>query len=544
VINPRARPCDDVAIRSTRGFADCSARQRQWVLVATILASAIANIDGSVVNVALPAIAKDLATSVASIQWVVNAYTLSLAALVLSGGAAGDHFGRRRVFMTGLAVFAIASLGCGLSFGVNQLILARAVQGFGAALFIPCSLAIIGASFPEVERGRAIGTWAGFSAITAAIGPLLGGWIVDRITWQAIFFINPFLAAAAVWITWQHLPESYDSEAPPGIDWPGALLALAGLAGFALGLIALSNSGLQDNFVVGSLAAGVLILALFVFHEGTSRTAMMPLRLFRSRSFSGINAMTLLLYGALSGAFFILPFELIQVHGYSATLTGAVFLPFTIIVGAFSRWSGGLLDRVGARLPLIVGPIITAGGFALFALSSPMTSSGIDFLLAIAIVGFGMAITVAPLTTTVINAVPSHETGVASGVNNAVASVASLLAVAIFGAVALGGLNRALDRQLQRPGLSADFKQSLEAARGKFVIEPTRIAAPSQGSSAEAAIRESLAEGIKLGMLLAAGLALISAACAAVTVRPNASRVITASERGPRKIGEAPQQLG
>ena len=531
MINPRPRPCDEVAIRSTRGFTDCSAHQRQWVLVATILASAIANIDGSVVNVALPAIAKDLATSVAIIQWVVNAYTLSLAALVLAGGAAGDHFGRRRVFMIGIAVFAIASFGCALSYGVNQLILARAVQGVGAALFIPCSLAIIGASFPEVERGRAIGTWAGFSAIAAAIGPLLGGWIVDRFNWQAIFLINPFLAAAVVWIAWQHVPESYDSEASSGIDWLGALLALAGLACIAFGLIALSDTGLQNVSVVGSLAAGAIILALFVFHEGASRTPMMPLRLFRSLSFSGINAMTFLLYGALSGAFFLLPFELIQVHAYSATLTGAVFLPFTIIMGVFSRWSGGLLDRVGARLPLIVGPIVTAGGFALLAISSPTTSSGIDFLVAIAVVGFGMAVTVAPLTTTVINAVPGHETGVASGVNDAVASVASLLAVAIFGAVVLGGLNRALDHQLRRPNLSAEFKQSLEAGRGKFVIEQSRIPALSQGSSAQATIRESLAEGIKLGMLLAAGLALISAACAALTIRPNGSRVTTATER-------------
>ena len=239
MINPRARPCDEQVIRSARGAADCTARQRRWVLVATILASVIAYIDGSVVNVALPVISKDLATSLAVIQWVINAYTLCLAAFLLVGGAAGDQLGRRRVFVIGIAIFAIASVWCGLSPNVTQLIIARAIQGIGAALLIPCSLAIIGASFPEAERGIAIGTWAGFSAIAAAIGPLLGGWIVDHFTWQAIFLINPFLAGPAIWIAWRHLPESYDPEAPPGIDWLGALLAFGGLGGVAFGLIAL-----------------------------------------------------------------------------------------------------------------------------------------------------------------------------------------------------------------------------------------------------------------------------------------------------------------
>jgi len=212
-------------------------------LVATILASVIAYIDESVVNVALPVISKDLATSVAVIQWVINAYTLCLAAFLLVGGAAGDQLGRRRVFVIGIAIFAIASVWCALSPNVTQLIIARAIQGIGAALLIPCSLAIIGASFPEAERGIAIGTWAGFSAIAAAIGPLLGGWIVDHFTWQAIFLINPFLAGPAIWIAWRHLPESYDPEAPPGIDWLGALLAFGGLGGVAFGLIALPNRG-------------------------------------------------------------------------------------------------------------------------------------------------------------------------------------------------------------------------------------------------------------------------------------------------------------
>jgi EmrB/QacA subfamily drug resistance transporter len=465
------RPCEAEAIRAARG-ATCTVRQQRWVLAATILASAIAYVDESVVNVALPAIGRDLSASPAALQWVINAYTLCLAAFLLVGGAAGDRLGRRRVFIAGVALFGAASLACGLSREIAQLIAARAVQGAGAALLIPCSLAIIGAAFPDNERGRAIGTWAGFSAIAAAIGPLLGGWIVDHLAWQTIFFINPVLCLAALWIAWRHLPESIDPDAPPGIDWLGALLAFAGLAGVAFGLIALPDTGWRDTTTAATLAGGGVLLAIFVWHEGRSPAPMMPLGLFRSATFSGVNALTLLLYGALGGAFFLLPFALISVHGYSATMAGAVFLPFTAIMAVLSRWSGGLLDRVGARLPLVAGPVLVAVGFVLFALAGPETSYALAFLLPVSIVGLGMAVTVAPLTTTVIAAVPGHQTGVASGINNALSSVASLFAIAAFGALALHG---------------------------------------------------SLAEGIRLAMLVAAGLALAGAACAALTIRAAAA---------------------
>src|SRR5438105_4782602 len=408
LINPRALPCDEQIIQSARGAVDCAARQRRWVLVATILASVIAYIDESVVNIALPAIGKNLAVSVAAIQWVINAYTLCLSAFLLIGGAAGDQLGRRRVFIVGIAVFAVTSLCCGFAPNVSLLIGARAIQGIGVALLIACALALIGASFPEAERGRAIGTWAGFSAIAAAIGPLLGGWIVDYLTWQAIFLINPFLAIPVIWIAWRHLPESYDPTAPPGIDWSGSLLVLGGLGGLAFGLIALPDAGAKNVSVPAALVLGVLLLVAFIWHERRARSPLMPLDLFRSRTFSGINALTLLLYAALGGAFFLLPFDLIQVHGYSATLAGTVFLPFTVIMGVLSRWSGGLLDRVGARVPLILGPTIVAAGLALFAASGVTSSYLVAFLLPIVVVGFGMAITVAPLTTTVINAVPRN----------------------------------------------------------------------------------------------------------------------------------------
>ena len=520
LINPRARPCDEQVIQSARGAVDCAARERRWVLVATVLASVISYIDESVVNIALPAIAKDLAVQVAAIQWVINAYTLSLSSFLLIGGAAGDQFGRRRIFIVGVAIFAVASVCCGLASNIGLLIGARAVQGIGAALLIPCSLAIIGASFPEAERGRAIGIWAGFSAIAAAIDPLLGGWIVDYLTWQAIFLINPFLAMPVIWIAWRHLPESYDPTAPPGIDWSGSLLVLGGLGGLAFGLIALPDAGAKTVSVPAALVLGVLLLVAFIWHERRARSPLMPLDLFRSRTFSGINALTLLLYAALGGAFFLLPFDLIQVHGYSATLAGTVFLPFTIIMGVLSRWSGGLLDRVGARLPLIVGPTIAAAGFALFAASGVTSSYWVAFLLPIVVVGFGMAITVAPLTTTVINAVPRNQAGVASGINNAVASVATLFAIAIFGAVTLSSFNRALDHQLEDPLLSFDERQLIERARGTFVIETSSIGrSEEQRLQAEATIKGSLSHAIHLAMLLAAGLALAGAACAAFTIR-------------------------
>jgi hypothetical protein len=345
-----------------------------------------------------------------------------------------------------------------------------------------------------------------------------------------------------IWIAWRHLPESYDPAAPPGIDWLGSLLAFGGLGGIAFGLIALPEAGAQDTSGFIVLALGLLLLIAFVLHEGRTRTPLMPLDLFRSRTFSGINALTLLLYGALGGAFFLLPFDLIQVHGYSATLAGTVFLPFTIIMGVLSRWSGGLLDRAGARLPLIAGPAIAAAGFALFAVSGVMTSYWVAFLLPITVVGLGMAVTVAPLTTTVINAVPRHQTGVASGINNAVASVASLLAIAVFGAITLSSFNRALDRHLESATLSSHVRQTIERAHGRFVIEPSMTTSSGEDRSmAEAIVKESLADAIHLAMVLATALALAGAAFAAFTVRKTDGRSLSG---GDKQQGRSDQHEG
>jgi EmrB/QacA subfamily drug resistance transporter len=479
----------------------------------------MAFVDESVVNVALPAIEADLKAPVAVIQWLVNAYTLCVASLMLISGAAGDRLGRRRVFVIGAAVFALGSAWCGLSPTIAQLIAARVLQGVGAALLIPSSLAIIGASIDPAQRGRAIGTWAGFSAIAAAIGPLLGGWIVDHVTWRWIFLINPLLALPTIWAALAHVPESRDGEADPGLDWSGALLAIAGLGSLVFGLIASSDLGWRNGTVLGAIAAGLLLLVAFVRVEGHSRAPMMPLDVFASRTFTGINLLTLLLYAALGGAFFFLPFDLIQVHLYSATLAGAAFLPFTLMMGILSRWSGGLLDRFGARLPLIIGPAITAIGFVLLGLPGTGGSYATTFLLPMALLGLGMAVAVAPLTTAVINAVPTHRAGVASGVNNAAAAVAGLLAVAIFGAVALNVYDRELDRQLATQTVSPDVKAAVQAAHGKFVAEPALAGLQTEDRQvADIIVRAALADSIALVMWLAAALALTGALCAAIAI--------------------------
>ena len=439
VISSKAQPCAAEVIRSTRGTSACAQRDKAWVLAAAVLGSTMAFVDESVVNVALPTIEADLGTTLAAMQWVINAYTLCMSALLLIGGAAADRFGRRRLFLIGIVTFTLASIACGFAPDIAALIGARAIQGVGAALLIPCSLAIIGAAFNEQERGAAIGIWSGASALAAGAGPLLGGWLVDHLSWRAIFLINPLIAIPTLWIAVRRLPESGDPSAHASLDWRGAVLAFGGLGGLVYGLIAASRLGWQDMTVVASLTAGALLLLGLVLEERRSRAPMMPLRLFGSRSFSGVNLLTLFLYGALGGAFFLLPFLLIQAHGFSATAAGAVYLPFTLVLAVLSRWSGGLVDRFGARRPLIIGPLIAAVGFALLAVVSGEQAYWV-YLGPMIVLGFGMAITVAPLTTTVINSVKERETGVASGINNVVAAVASLLVIAVLGTLVADSL--------------------------------------------------------------------------------------------------------
>jgi len=527
VSNPKALPCDELAIRSSPSVPGCAER-KSWVLAVAVLGSTLAFIDESVVNVALPKIESDLRTTLAAMQWVINAYTLCMSALLLVGGAAADRFGRRLIFVIGVSIFAAASLGCGLAANAEVLIAARVVQGVGAALLIPCSLALIGAAFDETERGAAIGVWSGASAIAAGAAPLLGGALVDHWSWRVIFLINPLLAIPTLSITLSRVPESRDPDAPSGIDWPGAVLAFAGLASLVYGLIAASDLGWSDAAVVGSVTAGALLLGGFLLAEGRSRSPMMPLELFRSRVFSGVNLLTLLLYGALGGAFFFYPFLLIQARGYSAAAAGAAYLPFTLVMGVLARWGGGLVDRFGARWPLIVGPAITALGFVLLGSGEGPLSA---IVLPMSVLALGMAITVAPLTTTVMNAVPAHRTGVASGINNAVASVGSLLLIAVLGTVALGAFNRSLERHLESSAASPAVIEAVHAARGGFVIPPMPASlSDEERRRVRSIIADSLSTTVRTMLWIAAALALASAASAALTI-PGAERPARAPAR-------------
>mgnify|MGYP001091125277 CR=1 FL=1 len=517
-------PCDEGVIRAAVADAPgCAERVKPWVLAATILGSSMAFIDGSVVNVALPAIQSELAMSLRGAQWVVNGYMLMLSALILVGGAAGDRFGRRRVFALGIVVFAVASIACGLAPapGATALIAARAVQGIGGALLVPNSLAIISAVFPKKERGRAIGTWAGFSALTTALGPVLGGWLVDVWSWRAIFFVNVPVAFATLAVTFWHVPEDRNDGNDAVVDWRGGLLVMAGFGAIVYGLTAASDLGWAHQVVIGSLLAGALVLAVFLWSEARAPAPMMPLGLFRSPAFAGANAMTLLLYFALGGALFFLPFNLIRIQGYSATLAGAAFLPFTLIMGGLSRWAGGLVDRYGARTPLTVGPVVTAAGLALLAVPGIGGSYWTTFFPAMAVLGLGMAVSVAPLTTTVMGAVDERHAGVASGINNATARVAGMLAVAVLGAVAVGVFGAALDERLAELQVPPEFQRILQEEVPKLAeaqVPPQIIGADRQ--TLVRVLDESFMRSFRVTMLVAAGLALLSALCAWLTVGP------------------------
>jgi EmrB/QacA subfamily drug resistance transporter len=402
----------------------------RWVLFATVLGTGIAFLDATVVNIALPAIGREFDTGLAGLQWTVNGYTLTLASFILLGGSLGDRFGRRRVFVIGVVWFALASLLCGLAPNVETLVAARALQGVGGALLTPGSLAILQASFAEEDRGRAIGAWSGLGGLAGAIGPFLGGWLVESATWRLVFLINVPLAALVVVVSLRHVPESFDPQAPRQLDLTGSLLCALGLAGLTYGLIAWGEAGQLGPITLLALVGGLGSLALFLTVERRSDHPMMPMDVFASRTFRSVNAVTFVVYAALGGLFFMLVITLQVVAGFSPILAGASLLPVTAIMLALSSSSGALGQRIGPRIPMAIGTLAAGVGLVLLSRIGPNASYVRDVLPGVVVFGLGLTLTVAPLTSTVLASASQRHAGVASGINNAIARSAGLLIVA------------------------------------------------------------------------------------------------------------------
>jgi len=423
--------CDSAQARAAKGGLVVHPR---WTILATMLASSLAFIDGSVTNVALPAIGQDLSGNAASLPWVINAYLLPLSALLLIGGAAGDHFGRKRILILGILLFTLASIGCAVAPNLTVLLAARALQGIGAAIFMPNSLGILGSSFEGEARGRAIGTWAAAGAIASAVGPPLGGWLVDAIGWRAIFYLNIPLAAAAILVAWRYVEES--ARRDERLDWPGAILATSALGCLTWSLTLWSSRHGATLTTFAGLGAGCALLIAFVWTERVrGEHAMMPLALFASAPFVGLTLLTLLLYGALGGLIVLLPYLLIVGGHYTPTQAGLALLPFSIVLGATSRMAGRIAERIGPRWPLSVGPIVTGAGFLLLVRADPTASYWTTILPGVTVIALGMAGAVAPLTSAVLSSVDGQHTGTASGFNSAIARTGGLVATAVTGAV-------------------------------------------------------------------------------------------------------------
>ena len=522
-----------------------------WTLVGTILASSMAFIDSSALNVVLSNLQSDFGASGAQLLWIVNAYLLMLAALILTGGALGDRFGRKRIFSMGIALFAVASLACGLAPTIELLLAGRVIQGIGGALMVPGSLAIITATFKRRRRGWAIGIWSAASTLTTMAGPAIGGVFASLGVWRLVFFINVPLAVVALFAL-MHVPETRDETATGHFDVAGTLLVVLGLFGVTFGAIGLGNrSGAEGANPVDvlSLVGGVIALALFIVVEMRSAHPMMPLSIFRSRTFVGTNVMCVFLYGALSGTLFFFPLNLIQIQGYNPALAGLANLPFSIVLAILSPMMGRLADRVGPRVLLTVGPSVVALGFILLALPG-ITSGPVaywwTYFPGILVIGVGMGITVAPLTTAVMSSAPSEHSGLASGVNNAVTRSAQVLALAILGAVAIFTFSSALQTRADTLPLSPQQRATLVADAGKLGETPPPPGLDQQAASqVTAAVQESFVNTFRLLSIISAGMALLSAALAWLLV--GSQRQIqqeATSEQDPAKRSLADSSAG
>lgn len=464
-------PCDRAVARAAHSVAHPPSA-RAWVLAGTVLGSGLAFIDGSAVSLTLPVIQQSLGGGLAAAQWIMNAYSLMLGALVLSGGAAADRYGRKRVFAAGVLLFTAASLVCGLAPNLAVLLAARAAQGIGAALLTPASLALLGAAYDSRTRGQAVGIWAGASGLTSAIGPVLGGWLTQVISWRAVFFINLPVAAVAVWLVLANAKESKAEQSGP-VDWAGAAAVTIGLAAVTWALTVAPAQG-ADPAVLGASGLGLAALIGFVLIEGRAANPMTPLTLFKSLTFSGVNALTLVLYGAFGAAFFLLPFELIRAHGYSPSAAGAALLPMSAGLALLSPLAGRVASRIGARPMLIAGPLLIAVGFGLLAALERTGGYWVSVFPGLVIVALGAGVAVAPLTDAVLGAVADEYEGAAAGVNNAVARVAGLLAVALVGFVIGGSDPRAIAAGFRLAMIVAAVASAASALIAAMTVRPQK----------------------------------------------------------------------
>jgi EmrB/QacA subfamily drug resistance transporter len=500
----------------------------RWVLLSTILASSMAFIDGSALNVALPALQDDLNASGTQLLAIVNGYLVMLASLMLVGGSLGDRYGRKRVFMTGIAIFATASLVCGLSPTASILIGARVVQGIGCALMVPGSLAIISALFGDEGRGQAIGIWSSASAITTAGGPLIGGLLASAGLWRGVFFINLPLAVISLAVLYFKIPENKDEEVKGRLDYLGALLITLSLAGITIGFISAGERGFSSPIVFVPLAIGILAMGGFIYTERRVKNPMLPLSIFKSSTFSGANLITLFLYAALSALFFFLPLNLIQVQGYGETVAALAILPTTVLLAGLSPWAGRLSSRVGARLPLTIGPALA--GLGCFLLIFTGVSDGpsdywLTFFPGITFFGLGMGITVAPLTNAALSAAPEGLSGIASGVNNAIARSAGALAIAIMGGIALVAFSTALEERTEDISLSETARTELQnEAENLGNAEPPDRLSEDVEEEVQQSINLAFVDAFRLVVGFCAALALTSAVVGFLVVEGEATR--------------------
>lgn len=500
-----------------------SSRAGKWIMVSSILASSMAFIDGTALNVVLPALQKSLNATGTDLFWILNAYLLMLAALILIGGSLGDQLGRRKIFMLGILIFISGSAACGFAPGVSWLILFRMLQGIGGAFMIPGSLSLISSSINAKERGKAIGTWSAFTTVVTMGGPALGGAFADAGLWRYIFFINIPLGIAALFILWRCVKESRDEGSDHKIDYPGAVTIALGLILLTFGFLRIPALGLKNWQVYGSLISGVLFLIAFIVIENKRKHPMMPLQLFKNLTFSGTNLLTFFLYAGLGAGMLFLSLNMVQVQGYSQLESGLTFLPFTVMMITIARFAGSIADKHGPRLLLVIGPAVAGTGLLLLSFIKQTNGASeywTTFFPGVVVLGLGMSFTVAPLTAAVMGSVSDHFSGTASGVNNAVSRIAGVFTNAIFGTLAVLFFSGSLRSEIKSIRLNPQQKQAVlaQAANLGNAHAPALINGDNK-VKIENAYRKSFISTYSTIMLIAAGLGFAGALMAFIFIR-------------------------